>query len=325
MAEENLYDKFHEEIKQFYCLGTIIQLTAYGHMSKAALNRAQERLNEIDDKMSAFKNYSEISKLNKSAGKAYEKVTSDTYFVIKKALEYSKLSEGNFDPTIRPLVNLWNIGKENFRIPSESEIQEKLKLVNYKDIFVNEEKSEIMLKKEGQKLDVGGIAKGYAADEVVKILKEYHIQSGLINLGGNVFAFKKKLNNENWNIGIQNPFDIRGQCVGVVSVSNKSVVTSGNYERYSEIHGKKFQHIIDAKNGYPTETNVVSATIISDKSIVGDGLSTGVYIMGAEEGIKLINTIAKVEAIFITKDKKVYITSGIKDKFKLTSPDFSYI
>ena len=197
-----------------------------------------------------------------------------------------------------------------------------LEAVNYKDIFMNEEKSEIMLKKEGQKLDVGGIAKGYAADEVVKILKEYHIQSGLINLGGNVFAFENKPTNENWNIGIQNPFDIRGECVGVVSVSNKSVVTSGNYERYFINNGKRFHHIMNPLTGNPSENGVISATIISDYSIDGDALSTCAFVMGIEEGLKLAESIKGVDALFITENKKIYTTSGIKNELEVTSKEY---
>jgi thiamine biosynthesis lipoprotein len=309
--------------KEFYSLGTIIQLKAYGNKAEIAINEAMERVIDIDDKMSVFKNYSELSKINESAGKFYEKVSSDTYFVINKAVEYSKLSQGTFDSTIRPIVVLWNIGKENFRIPDRSEIESNLKLVNYKDICLDEKNVSIKLKKENQKLDVGGIAKGYAADEVKRVFQKYSIKSALIDLGGNIVAVGSKVDGTKWNIGIQNPLNERGEYVGILSVTNKSVVTSGNYERYSIKDGKMFHHIIDARTGYPSESGVISTTIISDYSIDGDGLSTGVYIMGLKKGIELIESINGIDAIFITEDRKVYTTSGIKDKFKITNIKFS--
>lgn len=309
--------------KQFYCLGTIISLTAYGASAEIAINKAQERLNDIDDKMSVFKPSSEISKINSLSGKQFQKVSFDTYFVIKKAVHFSELSEGTFDPTIRPLVKLWNIGKDNFRIPTNYEIKEILNLINYKNIIFDENSSSIMLKKEGQSLDVGGIAKGYAADEINKIFKKYKIKSGIIDLGGNIYAVGQKPNKKNWNIGIQNPIRIRGSYVGILSLSHKSIVTSGGYERYSTENNKTFHHILNPKTGYPAKNELVSTTIISDKSIDGDGLSTGVYIMGLQKSIKLIENLDGVDAIFITKDNKIYLTSNIKDKFRLTDTNFS--
>ena len=200
--------------KQFYSLGTIISLTAYGSLAEIAINKAQERLKDIDDKMSVFKPDSEISKINFLAGKQFQMVSLDTYFVIKKAVYYSGLSYGTFDPTIRPLVKLWSIGKDNFKIPTNYEIKENLKLVNYKDIILDEESSSIMLKNKIQSLDVGGIAKGYAADEINKIFNKYKIKSGIIDLGGNIYTVGKKSNGDNWNIGIQNPIRERGRYVG---------------------------------------------------------------------------------------------------------------
>lgn len=309
-------------IKEFFILGTIIQLKVYGKMAEKAIDEAVNKLNDIDDKMSVFKDYSEASRINENAGKLPQKVSNDTYFVVKKAVEYSELSKGTFDPTIRPIVDLWGIGTDKAKIPDENQIINKLKLVNYRDIILNEKDSSIKLKYEGQKIDFGGIAKGYAADEVKSIFEKNNIKSALIDLGGNIVALGKKPDRTPWNIGIQNPFNQRGECVGFINVVNKSVVTSGNYERYFFNNGKRFHHIIDPKTGYPSDSEIISTTIISDYSLDGDGLSTGVYIMGLHESIKLIESLKDIDAIFITKNKKVYATSGIKDKFKLINKEF---
>lgn len=311
-------------VREFYALGTIIRLRVYGNKGERAIEEAIDRLNTIDNKMSVFKEFSEVSMINKKAGISSQEVSEDTYFVIKKAVEYSELSEGTFDPTIRPIVSLWRIGSDNPRIPNKSEIVKNLKLVNYKDIILSEKDHSIGLKYEKQAIDVGGIAKGYAADEVKKVFKNNKIKSALIDLGGNIFALGKKPDKTLWKIGIQNPFNTRGEHVGVISVENKSIVTSGNYERYFTKDGKVYHHIIDPKTGYPSESEIISATIISDYSIDGDGLSTGVYIMGIEKSINLIESLKGIDAIFITKNKEIYVTSGMKDEFKITNKEFTY-
>lgn len=311
-------------MRNFYVLGTIVQLKVFGRKAEKAIDEVVERLNDIDNKMSVFKVYSEISNVNINAGKAAQVVSEDTYFVLKNAVKYSKISEGAFDPTIGPIVDLWGIGTDNARIPEENEIEEKLPLVNYNDIILNEDESSIMLSHQGQSIDVGGIAKGYAADEVKNIFLKRHIKDAIIDLGGNIFALGSKGRGNPWKVGIQNPFKPRGEYVGILSVKNKSIVTSGNYERFFIEGQNKFHHIIDPRTGYPSESKVVSATIISDKSIDGDGLSTGVYIMGLEKAFNLIESLKGIDAIFITDDKKVYSTSGVKENFTLQNHEFNY-
>jgi len=315
------YEKL-EVVKSSYALGTIINLKVYGSKGETAIKKAIEKLNDIDDKMSAFKEDSEISRITSKAGVMSQAVSKDTFFVIKKAVEYSEILEGTFDPTIRPLVKLWNIGTEQETIPEKVQIDETLKLVNYNDVILDESKNSIMLKQKNQALDVGGIAKGFAADEVRDILYEHNIKSALIDLGGNIFALGSKNDGTHWKIGIQNPFKPRGEYIGILSVKNKSVVTSGNYERYFMKDGKRFHHIIDPKTGYPSQSKIISATIISDNSIDGDGLSTGVYIIGIDKAMKIIEAIDGIGAIFVTEDKKVYMTSGVKDMCMLTDQEF---
>jgi thiamine biosynthesis lipoprotein len=312
-----------ETIKSSYVLGTIINLKVFGNKSEKVINEAIQRLNNIDDKMSVFKEESEISKINLSAGIATELVSKDTYSVIKKAVKYSKILEGTFDPTIRPLVKLWGIGAKEEKIPQKVKIDETLKLVNYNDVIFDESNYSIMLKYKKQALDVGGIAKGFAADEVRDIFYKHNIKSALIDLGGNIFALGSKVDGTPWKVGIQNPFKPRGEYIGILSVKNKSIVTSGNYERYFMKDGQRFHHIIDPKTGYPSQSKIISATIISDNSIDGDGLSTGVYIIGINKAIEIVEAIDGIDAIFITEDKKVYKTSGIdKNILTLTNEEF---
>jgi thiamine biosynthesis lipoprotein len=310
--------------KETYMMGTIIHLKVYGSNAKNATEKALQRISDIENKMSVNIETSEITKINAKAGISEEKLSTDTYSVIEKSVQYSKLTQGALDATIEPIVKLWGIGTDKERIPSQNEIDEKLKLVDYNDIILDSKNSTVKLRRIGQAIDLGAIAKGYTADEVKKVLISNKISSALINLGGNVYAIGNKTDGTSWNIGVQNPLDTRGQYIGTISVTDKSIVTSGNYERYFIKDGKRYHHIFDSKTGYPSESGIISTTIISDNSIDGDALSTSTYILGLTKGLKLVESIKGVDAIFITADKKVYITNGIKDKFNLTSKEFTY-
>ncbi|MHB9922387.1 FAD:protein FMN transferase [Clostridium botulinum] len=308
--------------RETYLMGTIINIKAYGKNADKAVQASVDKISDIENKMSLNISTSEINKINKNAGIAPVKVSKNTFDVVKASLIYSEKTKGSFDITVEPLVSLWGIGTDKARIPSKDEISNALKLINYEDVIINEKESTIMLKRKGQAIDLGAIAKGYTADELKKVLLNYNVSSAFLSLGGNVYVLGNKPDKTPWKIGVQNPLEPRGDYLGIVSVSDKSVVTSGNYERFFERNGKRYHHIFDTKTGYPAEKGLISVSIISDKSIDGDALSTSVYTLGLDEGKKLIESLNNVEAIFVTNDKKVYVTSGLKDIFKLTNTDF---
>ena len=321
--------KFNENsrecFKNIFLMDTIIDLKYYGKNSEKAMNESINKLREIDNNMSLSKSDSEIVKINNNAGKRSVKVNDGFLNVINKAIYYGRLSDGAFDISIRPVDKLWGIGTKNERIPKEKEIKENLKFVNYKNIETDNFNKTVFLRNKNMAIDLGGIAKGYAADELVKILKENNIKSGLINLGGNIYAYKKDKNDKPFNIGIQDPKEENGQTFAIIKVKNKSVVTSGNYERYFIKNGKRYHHIMDPKTGAPSESGIISSTIISDKSIDGDALSTATFILGLKKGMELINSLSGVEAIFVTNDNKVYTSSGLNnDNFKITNERYHY-
>jgi thiamine biosynthesis lipoprotein len=312
--------------KKQVVLGTICTVKLYDHIKDSTFEKAFKRLSEIEEKMSINTENSEIVRVNSAAGKDYVQVSPDTLEVIKQGLHFSELYN-KFDITIGPIVKLWNISFDNAanaRIPSSKEISEKLPLVNYKNVLINDSERKVMLKEEGMMLDLGGIAKGYAADEVVKILKENGVEHAIVNLGGNVLTLGAKPDGSAWTVGVQHPFSNRGDYVGAVKVAGKTVVTSGIYERYIEKDGKIYHHIIDKATGYPVDNNLLSATIITDKSVDGDGLSK-VFALGVEAGLQYVKGLKGVDAIFITKDNKIYITPGLKNTFQLTDKSFQLI
>jgi len=303
-------------------MGTTVGVTLYENGSEEVLDKVFKRVQEIENLVSINKEETEIDKLNENAGISPVKLSDTSFEIIEKALYYSKLSTGGYDLTVGPLVKLWNIGLPEAKVPTQEEIDEVIKNIDYTKVVLNKDTKEVFLSQKGMLLDLGSIAKGYAADEIVKILKEENINSAIIDLGGNIYALGLKEGNKNWKIGIQNPFDNRGKIVGSLEVSNKTVVTSGVYERYIEQDGQTYHHILNPETGYPYETDIAGVSIIADKSIDGDALSTLVFTKGLEKGLELVENIDGVDAIFITNNKEVYVTKDLKDNFKITNEEF---
>jgi len=218
---------------------------------------------------------------------------------------------------------LWGIGTEDARVPTEEEIAEAKKLVNYKNIEIDNNK--VFLKQKDMQLDLGAIAKGYAADEVKRIAEENNIKSAFVNLGGNVLVIGHKADGSKWRIGIQDPRKNRGNIMAVIKAVDKTIVTSGNYERYFEKNGNIYHHIIDPATGYPADSGLLSVSIISESSFDADALSTSVFILGLEKGMEFIKDQKNVEVLFITEDLKVYLSPGLKGKVEITGEEFELI
>ncbi len=303
-------------------IGTVCTITLYDTNDAAIIDKAFTRLRELENILSINKDNTELDTLNKMSGIEPVEVSDDTFNVVKKGLEYSKLSGGALDITIGPLVKLWGIGTDNARLPSEEEISEKKTLVDYNKIEIDDTKRSIFLKNPNMIIDLGAIAKGYAADEVVKILKDAGVSSAIIDLGGNIYVVGDKIDGTPWKVGVQNPEKSGGDTIGFVNVSNKSIVTSGVYERYFEYQGKNYHHILSPKTGYPYDNNILGVSILSEKSIDGDSLSTTLFAIGVDEGLKLINSLDGVDAVFITKDHELYLTSGFNEVFTLTNNNY---
>jgi thiamine biosynthesis lipoprotein len=309
--------------KTDYLLGTVVTITIYDSVSEKVLDKALDRIKEIENKMSLNIENSEVNKINEKAGIDYVKVSDETFKVIERGKYYSEVSDENFDITVGPLVELWGIGSDHAKLPSQEEIDSAKSLINYEKLLLDKSTKSIKLKDKGMIIDLGGIAKGYSADAVAEVLKENGVEHAIINLGGNILTMGSKPTGEPWKIGIQNPDIERGEYIGIVGVEDKTVVTSGIYERFFEQDGKKYHHILSPFTGYPIENSITGVSIITEKSIDADGLSTSLFALGVEEGLKKAETLEDVEVVFITKDDKVYITSGLKDNFVLTDSNFT--
>ena len=299
----------------FPALGTQNSIKVYGYRERiaagTALKRAEERVRALHERLSVFQPESELSLLNASAGCSPVAVSEDTYYLLDQSKRYSRMSGGVFAITTRVLSALWRIHARCGTVPSRTEIERALSLVDDEDIILDEQATTAALRRTGQSVDLGSIAKGYAADEVKRILLEGGVDGALINLGGTVCIIGKEK-----QVGIQHPDRLTGISMGRISLSNACAVTSGDYERYYEVEGTRYHHIVDPRTGYPARTNLRSVTLIGESALTLDALSTAVFVLGADEGLALVRK-AGVEAVFVTDQLDVFCTDGLRGNFAL--------
>jgi thiamine biosynthesis lipoprotein len=342
-----------------FVLGTVCRINLYEGGTRQLYSRIFARIREIDRTMTVFPGEfqdiisggeivdpdgkaaavyqaaaetltSGVVAINEQAGIAPVKVRADVLDVLEKALHYAALSNGAFDPTVGPLVRLWGIGTDRERIPGDEEIARARELVNWRDVAIDRDAGTAFLRREGMALDLGAIAKGYAGDEAARIAREAKVKRAILDLGGNIVALgwrehKGKESPLPWRIGIQNPLGGRGAYIGVVTVHDASVVTSGVYERYFESEGKRYHHILSTANGRPIENGLSSVTIVTANSTDADALSTAVFTLGFEQGKALLDSIPAAEAIFVFSDRSVKVTGGLTGIFTLTDDEFEVL
>jgi thiamine biosynthesis lipoprotein len=305
-----------------FVLGTVVNLSVYDEGKEAAVSGAFDLISDWEAVLSDEVATSEVSAINKNAGIAPVEVSEPVFNLVKEAVYYGELSNGGFDVTTGPLTNLWRIGYDDARKPSQAEIDDTLPIIDYTKIELNETNQTVYLPLENMELDLGGIAKGFIADEVVAYFDAQGVTTAIIDLGGNVYVKGNRPTGDAWTVGVQNPYLERGQLLGRIRASDLSVVTSGIYERYLEVDGEQYHHILDPKTGYPYDNEIAGVTIVSETSLAGDALSTSVFSLGLEGGLALIEDLEEVEAVFVTKDKRIVLSSGLTDQFEVLNENF---
>ncbi|MCL2879113.1 MAG: FAD:protein FMN transferase [Treponema sp.] len=319
-----------------FVLGTICNVNLFEFGTQKLYAAIYERIREIDQTMNVQvregdNHLSTLMIINQNAGIAPVKIGKDLFDLLEKAKYYAEITNGAFDPTVGPLVSLWGIGTENERIPKPEEIKNALPLINWRDMILDREQGTAFLQRQGMALDLGAIAKGYAGDEAIRIAKEAQVGHAIIDLGGNIVVLgarnipKKNLAAVPWRVGVQDPLAERGSYIGVLSVTDTSIVTSGVYERFFMVDGKRYHHILSTTDGYPVDNGLLSVTIVTHNSTDADGLSTSVFTLGFEKGLALLKTLPNTEAIFIFTDHSVYVTDGLRDIFQLTNSEYRII
>lgn len=316
-GEQNSSDSSQEYTSDVFAMDTYMTLTAYGENAQEAVEAGIAEIQRLDDLLSTGKDTSEVAQINANGGGV---LSEDTDYLVKRALDIYQSTNGAFDISIYPVMQLWGFTTGNFAVPSESDLAAKLALVDAGKIILSEENGQTSISlPEGMEIDLGGIAKGYTSGRVMDVMKSCGIKSAVINLGGNAHVLGYKTDGSQWKVGIQDPEDENGY-LGGVSVTDKAIITSGGYERYfvDKDTGVKYHHIIDPKTGYSANNGLISVTIVSADSTLADGLSTSLFVLGTEDAITYCEEHCAedgFDAIMEDEDGKLYITDGIYDDF----------
>lgn len=300
-------------------MGTIMTHQAFDRHAADSLQDARSKVAQLEGLLSRFLPDSEIARVNRSAGIRSEKVSRETYHVLSQAVEFSHRFPGCFDVTIGPLVALWQQSRESGTEPDASSIARLLPMVDFRDLLLDPRQMAAGLRNPGQAVDLGGIGKGLAGDLILEVIRESGVSSAYSNLGGNVVTLGTRPDGTPWQIGIQHPRRAHG-LIGAVSVVNQTVVTSGDYQRYfTDNQGKRHHHILNPATGRPAESGLISVSIVADRSLEADALSTILFVAGMEKGLEFLSGYPGTEAILVDSHLHVYVTPGLKHRFRADS------
>ena len=311
--------------KQLFAMDTYMEFTAYGKNSEKAVDAAIEEVQKLDAMLSAENSKSEVYALNEQGNL---QATDDLAELILRGKEIYQETDGLFDDTIYPVMKLWGFPTGNYHVPTAAEVQKKLALVDGNKVEIqtrdsdekgrdSKEKANFVTLGADQQIDVGGIAKGYTGQKLAELFQEYGVSSALVSLGGNIQAIGTKPDGSSWKVGIRDPKGGQQDYIGVLSVENQAVVTSGGYERYFEEDGETYIHIINPRTGYPADGDLLSVTIVSKDGTLADGMSTALYIMGYEKACQFWRQHREeFNVILVTDDGKIHISENLKENFQ---------
>lgn len=294
-----------------YAMDTVMDLSIYGG-DQALLDQAADRIDQLEDLLSTTKETSEIAVLNRTGT---TQLSEDTAALMNRALHLCQETDGALDISIYPVVQAWGFTTDSFQVPAPKKLNELLNHVDYSQIHISEDHSSVSIP-EGMEVDLGSVAKGYTGDQIVRLFRENGITSALLNLGGNVQALGSKPDGSDWRIAINDPAG--DGFLGVLTMSDKAVITSGGYERFFEgDDGTIYWHIIDPATGYPAKNGLISTTVIGDEGAYCDALSTSLFIMGPEKAVNFWRSHQDFEMVLVTDQQEVLVSPGIAKTFQL--------
>lgn len=297
--------------KSFPAMGTVHTVTIFDAEGPEAASDARAYLLDLHGAWSCFKEDSLVSRINQAAGRQPVAVDEDTFEVLRQAKRYGRFTEGAFDVTVGPLADLWRRAMEERQLPGDEAVWQALALVNFANVTLDEEAHTVLLEKAGQRIDLGGIAKGYAVDELRKRLRRHGVHRALLDLGGTVAALGCGL-----PVGIRDPFRPDGAPMGTLMLEDRIAVTSGVYERFAYMDGYRYHHIVDPRTGYPSKSGLVSVTLVGENGGALDAFATAALILGMERSAPLLAEQG-MEAVFVTEQGQVFVTRGLKRQFHL--------
>lgn len=310
-----LFESYAQEIikKSVFLMGSDFEITVVAEsivQGEKAIHLAINEIIRIENLISSWKETSETSSINKAAGIEPVKVSKELFDLIDRSLKISKLTDGAFDISYASMDRIWKFDGSMTAFPSEEHIKNSISKVGFENILLDAKNQTVFLKLKGMKIGFGAIGKGYAADKAKSLLKNMGIDSGIINASGDINSWGNKPDGTFWQVAITNPLN-KNNSFGTFPISNQSVVTSGNYEKFVNFNGKRYSHIIDPRTGYPS-TGILSVTIFAPKAELADALATAVFVMGTEIGIDRINQLKQIECILVKEDGSIELSNNIK-------------
>ena len=296
-----------------FAMDTYMTLKVFGSEREAALEAAEAEIHRLDRLLSISSQTGEVYAVNTAGG---GEVGAEVSALLTAAKEVHERTDGAFDITVLPVMELWGFTSGEYTVPAPDELEEALRLVDGESVELS---GNTVTLKNGVRIDLGGIAKGYTSDRVTGIMRDMGVTSAIVTLGGNVQALGSKPDGSDWKVAIRDPAN-EGGTVGVISVSDMAVVTSGGYERYFEEAGRRYHHIIDPATGFPAETGLASVTIVCADGITADALSTALFVMGLDAAESFWESgYYDFEAVFVTDTGEIYITAGLESRFEAES------
>ncbi|WP_137626167.1 FAD:protein FMN transferase [Lactiplantibacillus pingfangensis] len=302
-------------VSKFQMMGTVISITLF-EPNQPLVEASYDYLQRMDQVFSMNRSDSELMAINQQAGIRPVQVSATAFSLIQDALHYSKRHRDSFNVLIGPLVKLWRIGFGGDQVPSSAEIQRRLRLMDYSQVVLDAPTQTVYLKQVGMQLDLGAIAKGYFADQLIQQFQQAGVTSAIVNLGGNVKLLGPNplTTDGRWEVGVQAPQAIRGIPVLQVQMPARTVVTSGIFERYFKVGTQMYHHILDPQTGFPVQNQVDQVTIITEQSELAEVLATVCYFKGPQAGAALIEQYPKTEAVFIDHQQQIFVTSGLQPR-----------
>ncbi len=294
-------------VRAFYIMGSEFQYKLFCKKKSTcekAVSESQKKLNHIDYLFSNYRDDSVLYKVNSNAAKAPVAIPQEFLQLTEKSIYYSEITMGSFDISVGKLFELWEKSSSLNKLPDKSQIDRALECTGYKKIIIDRGNNTVSFNSKCLELDFGGIGKGYAVDEVVKIIKKYDIKKGLINFGGNIYALDKPNEEKGWEVGINDPFN-KSSVVDLIYINNLGVATSGDYEKFFVINGKRYSHIINPQSGFPVE-NLSSVTVLADSATKADALSTAFSVMGKSKTEEFVTKSEEVGVMIVDGDRSNY-------------------
>lgn len=321
-----LYDRHHKNTTPSsysdFVMDTVVIQQLYGVKADEAATEVIDRMRRYEQMCSYYIETSQLSAINKAAGKSYVAVDSQLFDLIKMSKDYAAQTKGMFDITVAPLVQLWGVTSDSPKVPAKDKIDFALSLIDSDDILLKEDTREVMLAREGMEIDLGGIAKGYSCSIAKQVYSEFGIKAGWISIGGNIYTYGITPDKQPYEISISAPVDNRAAMLGRVNVGEWVIASSGGYERYFEQDGQVYHHIFDVRTGYPSQSDLAGVTVLCQNGAQADMLSTYFFVMGTDS-VKALLADETIGIIACDKECRVYVSNWLQDSFALTNESYT--